>query len=379
MNTLSFLRLLLKGNKFQFDVPYKEQKAYLDTLPEPKDKFDRSFFQYKCQVFFYPKLKVLLYDILSFAAFFPVCIYLLIRSLRRSDSSNNEAISNLVGMEEIVPQELLNCYIIKHTQWSNNGWIHREDAKFCIGVFLRFFPNPYFSLKTLVLVGKYCRLIDENTPLAVITHGEFSFCSSILTEYCNRRGVKHINVMHGEKLYFIRDSFFQFDICYVWDKHYEKLFKSMKAESSQFIVAVPISMRIDTVSYFDENCFADYKYYLANETEDSIKSIVESMQFVKQSGKKVKYRLHPRYKRMDIVEKYIPASEIEDPHQVSILQSVASCNYAVGCYSTVLTQAYLSGKQVILDDVSLNNKYKYLADLGYLLAEKNCLKLSDLQ
>ncbi len=379
MKALSFLRLLLKGNKFQFDVPYKEQKAYLDTLPIPKDKFDRSFFQYKCQVFFYPKYKVLLFNFLSLLIYYPLLLIFLLKGLRKRRVCRFDAISNLMGMEEVVPKELTEAYNIEHCQWPNNGWLHWDDARFCVKVLCRYFPHAYFSLKVLVLVGQYCRLIDEHSPNAVITHAEFSFCSSILTAYCNKKNVKHINVMHGEKLYFIRDSFFQFDTCYVWDEHYENLFESMKAEHSQFVVAVPVSMRIDTDVYFNENCFADYKYYLANETEDSIKSIVESMQFVKSSGKSVKYRLHPRYKRMELVEKYIPTSEIEDPNQVSILQSVASCNFAVGCYSTVLTQAYLSGKQVILDDVSINNKYKYLADLGYLLAEKNCLKLSDLQ
>lgn len=61
----------------------------------------------------------------------------------------------------------------------------------------------------------------------------------MLTDYFHTRGVKNINVQHGEKLMFIRDSFFHFDECYVWGDYYVKMFVRMKAEPNQFIVSVP--------------------------------------------------------------------------------------------------------------------------------------------
>ena len=110
-------------------------------------------------------------------------------------------------------------------------------------------------------------------------------------------------MQHGEKLRYIRDSFFHYDECYVWDEHYVNLFKEMHAEPSQFKVAVPPSLRIDCKVHHNSSVYADYKYYLAADTEEDIKSIVASMAFAKSEGKTVKYRIHPRYTDLNVLKK----------------------------------------------------------------------------
>lgn len=52
MNTFKFLNFLKKGDKMYFDVTMAEQKDYIEKLSIPKDDFERSFNQYKCQRFF---------------------------------------------------------------------------------------------------------------------------------------------------------------------------------------------------------------------------------------------------------------------------------------------------------------------------------------
>lgn len=53
--------------------------------------------------------------------------------------------------------------------------------------------------------------------------------------------------------------------------------------------------------------------------------------------------------------------------------------YAVGSFTTVLLQAYLSGKKVLLDDVTFHYRYNQLKEYGYILAKDDVEKLSGKQ
>ena len=93
----------------------------------------------------------------------------------------------------------------------------------------------------------------------------------------------------------------------------------------------------------------------------------------------MKYRLHPRYSNPKIIEKIVGKSNIEDPFKVPILSSISSMEYAVGSYSTVLNQAFNSGKKVILDDITYKEIFLQLKDVNYYLTTVQCEKLSDYQ
>ena len=82
----------------------------------------------------------------------------------------------------------------------------------------------------MVKLAMYRYQYEVYHPKAMIVDEEYSYTSSFLTEYCHRLGVEHIDIMHGEKLYFIRDTFFCFDRCYVWDGYYRDLFCQLRAE-----------------------------------------------------------------------------------------------------------------------------------------------------
>ena len=254
-----------------------------------------------------------------------------------------------------------------------------NDFGFLIRLVSRAPHHPYFILKSWMNVVLYSDMIRRHSPEVMIQFGEFSFSSSILTAYCHKHGVKHIDIMHGEKLWFIRDAFFHYDECYVWDEYYADLFRSLKAEPTQFRVAIPPSMRIDTEVYKNQEYYADYKYYLALYTEEQIKWIVQSMEFAKREGKSVKYRPHPRYSDMELLRKYVKDEEIEMPKKVGIMDSISNLEFAVGSYTTVLSQAWFSGKGVVLDDVTFKDQFDKLEEHGYILAKKDCGRLSKYQ
>ncbi len=381
MNSFSivkFLRFLRKGDLQMFDVPQKVQQAYLESLPAPENDIQRSLNQFKCQCFFWTKWKVPLFNVVSLFVFFPALLLEWIRSLWIRPCNHYDALSELKGMKEVVSEEVSSEYDIMFADWLVKGMLRSSDLGFVMEVFLASFPNTYFALKILLRVSQYSEVIYLYSPRAIVTHGEFSFASSALTHYCDLRGVSHINVMHGEKLYHIYDSFFRFDKCYVWSEFYERLFLKMRAYEGQFVVRVPPSMKIDSEAHKNVESYADYKYYLANFDDAEIASVVRSMEKLKKSGKSVRYRLHPRYLNLDLISKHTTADEIENPREVSILESVANCACAVGSYSTVLAQAYMSGKQVVMDDVTYKDRYEKLAEYDYWLASENCQRLSQL-
>ena len=51
LQTLKSAVIRLNGDRNPiFDVPVARQKAFLESLPEPKDLLDRSYAQYRCQM-----------------------------------------------------------------------------------------------------------------------------------------------------------------------------------------------------------------------------------------------------------------------------------------------------------------------------------------
>lgn len=379
MNYFKLLRYIQRGDKSFFDIPFIEQDRYLNSLSVPKDDIERSYNQYCCQNFFLNRRKVFLLNIAA-SVVFPFIFFAL--SFRRAIVGKKEdidAYGEFCGLEEIIPQELHQQYKIDNREWGEEKSLALSDWSLIIRMIVRHPTDPYFCLKCMMKIGIYSQVMKSYTPRVIIIHNEPSFTCSVLRYFCNLRGVRLINVMHGEKLFNIRDSFVHFDEFYVWSDYYVNLLKSLRAETTQFKVVIPNSIKIDTAEYHSADSYADFKYYLALYSESEIKSIVGSMLFVKRNGETVKYRPHPRYSNIALLEKYVSADEIEYPNNTSILESISSLRYAVGSYTTVLNQAYFSGKEVICDDVTYKDQYEKLKDLKYILANMSLPKLSEFQ
>lgn len=370
--------IIQRGNKTIFDVSRAEEEVYLKRLGSARNDFERSHKQYICQNFFMPKWKVLVLNIFAMISLIPVAFILILRRLFDKKKGTFQAIGDFNGITEIIPKELYRRYAISIVN------ISRPSLSVCDLVYLIkmicFYPlSPYFTLKNTIRIGAYSHAIYCFHPEAIIVHNEPSFTVSMLTHYCSKKRVKHINVMHGEKLFNIRDSYFRFHECYVWSNYYVQLFESLYVEKQQMRLYTPDSLRINTKEYVDLINYCDYKYYLAVYDENEIQGIVQSMKFVKAQGKSVKYRPHPRYSDVSLLVKYVSEDEIEWPHKIDILSSVSNLKYAVGSYSTVLAQAFFSGKGVILDDVTFLSQYNCLKDLGYILSNVGLPTLSQYQ
>lgn len=380
MNYFKILTFLEKGNKFLFDIPIIEQKAFILKLGYAKDDIDRSKKQYLCQMYFVPKWKVYLFDVIAIFALPCYLLFYWVKSLFSDKKliKKVDCVCEEKKMPEVLPEAFISQYEISFDPWHSGKFLLWKDILFIVKCFLKSW-SPFMIFKCAAKISEYSYMIHRYQPRAIQVCGEYSFTSSVLTEYCHLYGVKHIDVMHGEKLYYIRDSYFHFDRTYVWHEHYKNLFLGLNAEPNQFIVAVPPSLKVNCKAHKNENAYADFKYYLALNSEEEIKKLSETLELIRQIGKTIKVRLHPRYSDFDLVKRYFKDEEIEKPSDVPILESISNLEYAIGSYTTVLTQAYLSGQKIILDDVVYAKMHQQLKEMDYLLANDDIFKLSQLK
>lgn len=359
---------------FSYDVD--KQRKYIEKLRVPRDEMERSYFQYKCQMQFNGMGLTAFLNILSFPI---VSLYLIKygRNTKVDKLKQAEMVFFRDGKpENILPKSLKERY--QSIECSPlEGFVLKKEDKRLIKELVRRYPfSWHFILKCLIKIGRYSYVIEEYSPKAIVVCAEYSFTSSVLTEYCNRRKIKHIDVMHGEKMYYMRDAFFKFDECYIWDDYYKKILTSMKADENQFIIEVPTSLRFET-ELVKTNTY-DYTYYLARETEEVLKRISNILKQLYMSGKRISIRPHPRYSNIDTVRQMFSFANIEDTSEVSIEQSLFQTKTAISLYSTVLNQAIYNSVPVIIDDLSNPGNYNKLKELGYICLYKEHRLLSEI-
>jgi hypothetical protein len=247
----------------------------------------------------------------------------------------------------------------------------KEDKKFFYSLWRKHPFSFMFVLKCLIKLKMYSALIKEYSPEAIVVNNEFSYTSSFLTEYCERRGVTHINVMHGEKLFNLRDTFFHFHRCYIWNDGYRKLFTSLRAEETQFIIAVPPSILFEEEKVAAALKTVDYTYYFQAPTEEEMKSVVENLLRLSERGMKVATRPHPRFTDVALLNKMTEGTpiEVEDCKVLSAVDSILRTNNVVSQFSTVLFQAYCNNINAVIDDVTDPKLTLRLKELGFIMLE----------
>ena len=373
---ISKLSLKVLVTKSPLDVPQQKQEDYLKKLKEPKDAIERSYLQYKCQSYFVLTWRRFLLNMISL---FVIWIWVLkILFCKKEKKEFVEAIIDTKGCnEKIVPLSLKKRFNhIQEINWEEGAYINGWDWNFLCTVIKRYPMSVWFLLKIFIKISNYSFFIQQYNPRVIIVHNEFSFSSSILTEYCRKKGIQHINIMHGEKLYNIRDSFFEYDEIYVWDEHYMHLFQKLRAKTNQYYIELPPAILIDTKTNQRGDCWCDLKYYATNQSENELKQIREIFDIIENMGLKCCLRPHPRNRNINRIKKYFRQDQIE-ASSVTIEESLVNCRYIVGLYSTVLLQGYYIKKEIILDDIVYGETLKNLYEYDYLLLSKSYCLLSE--
>lgn len=366
---------LRKNTVFSFDL--KKQERYINSFTDPKDDIERGYFQYKCQM----KLLGMPFTVLlNIASMLLLCFLWVLRSnskehLEKKKKQSAVFVSQGIP-ENVIPDSLKKKYGSIHIINEINVWRWcDEDKRFMRKIMRRYPISFHFLLKVFLKLNMYSAWRFMYDPQAIIVCSEYSFTSSVLTAYCQRMKIEHINVMHGEKLYYMRDTFFRFDKCYIWDKFYKSLFGMLRADKEQFIIELPNSMKFETG---DIEKKYDYVFYLTQEHGEEINTIAKNLELLKKQGNRVGVRPHPRYTDMEEAKRVFSDIDIEDTRRVEIEKSILRTKNVVSLYSTVLNQAIHNNIAIVVDDVTNREKYLRLKEMKFICLNKEHQLLSDI-
>lgn len=373
MDKVKILKFLTKGNKTIYERDIDATIAYVRSFKEPENLWQRSYFQFKCHRFDVPVWKKIAYNVGALCLLPITFLYLFFSHFKAKFIRNETCICDCFDIKSMIPDSLMKRFDVNCDLYFAGYGLSFSDFRyiFCHSVYL--FKSPSFLLHIIVKLARYSNLLYKFRPSLIICHNEYSYTSSVLTDYCRRHNISHYNIMHGERLLTIRCAFFEYDKCFIWHEHYENLFSELRTgvKHSDFIVELPPALRINIDESADIEAYADYKYYLSYQSEEELKSIIDSTRCLKEMGYVIKYRPHPRYSDFSLVSRLLMQDELELPSDVDINVSVASCRFVIGVSSTVLLQAFLCGKGVLVDDVTYAQRIKILKNAKYILMSVN--------
>lgn len=369
---------LISININPFELNRESQEILLSKFKEPKNLAERSYFQFCIQFYVHSFYKRLLNNIIGIIVFPIILLKAMLGGFKtKHKQDNNNAIFPYKNLKygNVLPEELKSQYDILDIDFDSGIAISYKDFVYIVKFVLRYPFQPYFVSKCVYKIFFFRYIINVYNPKAIISSSEYSFTSSILTDFCNRNGVEHINIMHGEKLFFIRDSFFEFNKFYVWDTFYVDLFTKLRASEKQFIVGTYSSL--DLKINLDKEKKYLYTYYLAAETKETLVKIRKSLDMLGPANQ-ISIRFHPRYSNIKEIEVVFEGFNIENSTKVSLKESFESTRFAISLYSSVLVQAYFSNVEVVVDNISNVNNYNTLKNLNYIILSKKHRLLSDL-
>lgn len=267
-------------------------------------------------------------------------------------------------LEEVIPESIREEGFLRAPRGYS---LLKSDLSFFFENVFRWAPHkPFYWFNILMKIAEYRYILNTYDTEEVVTSLEYAFASSVLTDFLERQGVRHVNVQHGDKLFNLRDSFFYFHKMFLWDNHYMMLFKELKAQIDRVDIELPPMLQSSVEADPDH----DWTYYTQMDDEEAYQRLKPFLKSIKG----VHMRVHPRYGNKRFVEE-IFGLPIE--HYIDIETSLSRTRGVIGIYSTVLYQGYLLGKEVLLDDLSNPTLFERLKGVDYLLIEKECQTLSE--
>jgi hypothetical protein len=363
---------------------FEEQLRFLNSFKEPTCDFDRTYLQHRCQMRQINPVVLFLLNFCSLCAFPFYSIFMIIKSLgnRKTIHQDPESIVylNCVNGEAFYPAELKKEYSKSfEVDFFDGKILFVKDLFFVLKFIKRHSFSPWLSLRLLYRVAVFRYVIQKYYPKAIAVTGEVNPSGPSITQYCEMFNIEHINLLSGERYFEPSAAFIHFHKFYVWDDHYTKILINLRADKrTKFITHVPAGLQIDLIKNRIESLAVDFTYILGLITEEDVIKISGLVESISSFGYSIRLRPHPRWTDMTLLRKHIKEINIEDNKKLSIDGSIASANYVIGISSTVLIQCVMSGREVILDDVIFEERYKKLKMLDYILNSKPHKQLSEL-
>lgn len=370
-------------NDAEVDVTAWEK--HLEGLPAGGDSVTISHNKYTCWIYsFSPAKRVVLNcaGLLSMALELPIMLFA---------KPLNKTVKELlvvekhaeVEIDDVIPEELLDAYPEKAVIGnigSKFGTVSKEIRQYvfrCIRRYPGQFFYHYYIFKELLA---HHQMISRYSPKTVAVYAnERNIALPILKELYSSQGRKLVSFMHGEYLLQINQAFMAFHDYYIWDNSYIDMFSNfLKCDIDRYHLYVPRKLQ---KKWNLETIQPEYKYtyYFSNESREAVKIIADAFNALSGRGIRCKVRPHPRFLvNFQEIAKDFSGIDIENPREISMKDSLARTEYAIGLNTTVLFEAEAEGRKIVLDDLSDKRLYGSLRARRFRLLEHEHLLFSEI-
>ena len=360
-----------------------EQKEYLNALPEPKDDFELAYNHYKTLNFYY-------YEKWMQIMFNAMAVFLLpfiwaknaTRTIPESSGERKGSVfaKAVIKTDDILPPDFDERYggfsIVERPSKRGMDKTAKDVFRRCAKHYIF---HPYFLLIILQKIIDASLLIEEYNPKAIVAFAkERDFSAPIVSLYCESRDIEYVSFMHGDYTFSIDKAYQRFTRYYVWDEHYTKMFRDLRWKMEHYEVYLPEKLKGIVAPHSDGKYDYYITYYFGAESEKRIRGVHRTFEILKDAGFRCKIRPHPRFSDMEYLKKVFDGFLMEDPKKVSLVESLDNTRYVAALNSTVLSQAYYSGKEYVIDDYSDPERYASLEERQYIMLSKPHRLLSEL-
>lgn len=376
------------GNPENKKMPIKKQKKYLNTFHNPKDEYERSYYKYKCfckSIYYKRNWLLFVYNLGALCIYPFVYVYLVKkgRGKRRVNYFVDAVVENVPRLPnyDVIPSEIKEKYKEIHEITDVNyqdAYLSSVSLKICKELRKRYFWSYYFRLITTFKLAQFNQYIQDYNPKAIVFYScEREFSGPLQTLLCAEEGVNYESFMHGDYLYDIAFAFQKYSLYYTWDRLYNNMFDSLRC-ASQMIIYKPEKLKGTAKLNKEGDCSYFATYYFSDETRESVEIIYNIFRKFTELGLRCKVRPHPRFSNLDFIQKIFKDIEVENYLEYNLDDSISDTLYIIGLNTTVLSQAYFSGKKVVIDNISMKNNFRDLKEKSYIMINRPHILLSNL-
>ena len=328
-----------------------ENLTFASMISEKSSGYERSYFQYKEQTSRFPKTSLFILEISSIFFFLLICISGIINIfVRKKGNSYQYVFHDTNASKTSYDNHLQEHFGEQFIKLKSNFLQHKVNSNTLIEFItaLKLSGSFYFSVKIFYKTSLVEFITFHLEPTRIYSTSEFSFASSWLTEFLNKKNISHWNVMHGDKIYNTRDTYCKFDGVVIWDETYLDLFKSLKWTFNTHLTFVP---ELKAVSSDSKNKTIAY-FLSANPS--NIGNFENTIEKLLDLGFVVVLYEHPKKRNNVFIQKLVAKHKNNEFLTVTIKEenTAVECDLIVSQYSSVLVLAYLHKIPFAFDDLS---------------------------
>lgn len=371
-------------------------KKVVNRYPIPKDDIERSKFGYECLYMARyskgqeKKWNIFKWNVKAFFAIPILFLFFIVNNKRRIKKLETSAVftcpdTRYSFVHNDLPAELLRQYgtpeLVNEKRLFERGFygnmLDKESSKLFLKTIIRYPFHFFMNLGVLVNLSRYSSIVNHYNPKAlIVVQVEKYYTTSILTKYCETKGVKHICIQHGDYFYEPSSAFFRVSEYYAWNEETIKQFEMERADLGVCSFYIPKRLTPTLKKNTPPRFYITY--YLQDNSLDSLIRISDVLSRFVKAGYPCSVRKHPRFELPSQFEGlFSDAGVVIEPlDKVSLNESLCNTEYVIAHYSTVLTEAIINGFNAVIDDYT--ESIEILRELCYTNISLTSLRLSTL-